>query len=86
MIQEELKVNWIFHKNVIQVFKDKSSYHTGNDQVQYNISIDIAIQATHMPDLETQTVSLGIPDNEPIENAENEMEEFARNSINDWND
>ena len=69
-----------------QVLKDEMSYYTGNDEVQFSVSFDISTNPTYAPDAETQTVSLEIPDNEPLEDAEKDMDEFTRNSINRWED
>lgn len=68
------------------VLKDEMSYATGNDEVQFSVSFDLSAQSTYAPDAETQTVSLGIPDNEPLKDAEKDMDEFTRNSINHWED
>jgi len=65
---------------------DEISYDTGNGEVQFSIHIDLSLQSTHSHDSEIQTVSLGIPDNESLQNAEKDMDEFARNCINHWED
>ena len=69
-----------------QVLKDEMSYCTGSDEVQFSISFDLSTNSMHAPDAETQAVSLEIPDNEPLEDAEKDMDEFTRNSINRWED
>ena len=68
-----------------QILKDEISYYTGNDKVQFSIRIDL-FQHACPPGAETQTASLGIPDNEPLEDAEKDMDEFTRNNINSWED
>ena len=69
-----------------RVLKDEMSYDTGNGEVQFSVSIDFSTQSTYAPDAETQTISLGIPGNELLEDAERDMDEFTKNSINRWED
>jgi len=72
-------------QNMSQKSTDEISHDAGNG-VQFTIHDDLSLRSAHSHDSEIKTVSLGIPDNEPLQDAEKGMDELARNSINHWED
>lgn len=68
-----------------QIIKDEISYHTGN-KIQFDLHVEFSTNLTYVQDSKIQTVSLGIPRDEPLEDAERDMDKLTRNSINFWED
>jgi len=60
-------------------------YSTGNDNIEFSLQIDVEVttQSTEVTSSETQIFSLGLPENEPLENAERDMDLLAKNSFKD---
>lgn len=71
-------------KNMSQTFKDEITYSTGNDKIEYILRVEFLTESTKTTESETQVFSLGIPDNESLEDAEKDMEQLTKNSIKDW--
>jgi len=60
-------------------------YSTGNDNIEFSLQIDVEVitQSTEVTSSETQVFSLELPENEPLENAERDMDLLAKNSFKD---
>ncbi len=69
-----------------QTLKYKKSFTTDDDQIPFTIRISFSTPSTHILDEKSQIASLGIPDNESLEDAEKDMEQFAKNSTSHWED
>lgn len=67
-----------------QVFKDNITYSTNSEDIEISVQVDLLTESTATQESETQIISLGIPDNESLEDAEKDMGLLTKNSIKDW--
>jgi len=65
--------------------EEQMDYSTGNDNIEFSLQIDVEVitQSTEVTSSETQVFSLELPENEPLENAERDMDLLAKNSFKD---
>ena len=69
-----------------QTFEDVITYVTNDDGVQIHKKFVFSTESTETTESEIHTFSLGILDNESIEDAEKDMDGLTKNSIKDWED
>lgn len=60
---------------------------TNNEGISFTVQIVLTTQNTQTTEQESKKIiSLGIPDNESLIDAENDMEQLTQNSLKDWDD
>ena len=73
-------------KNMSQTFKDKITYSTGDDEIEYNLRTDFMTGSTETTESETQEILLDIPENESLEDYNKEMDAVTDSCLNEESD
>jgi len=67
-----------------QVLKDEITYSTNSDKIEFSVQFEFSTESTEIEKSESQIFSLGVSDNESLEDAEQDMKNLIKNSIKDW--
>ena len=73
-------------KNMSQTFKNKFTYSTGNDKIEYSLRVDYLTGSTETTESETQEILLDIPENESSEDYNKEMDAVTNSCLNEDSD
>jgi len=70
-------------KNMSQTFKDKITYSTGDDKIEYSLQSGFLTESTETTESETQEILLDIPENESLEDYNKEMDAVTDSCLNE---
>ena len=77
----------IFDDDVFLSSRPAEPLSTNNEGTSFTVQIVLITQNTQVTEQESKKIiSLGIPDNESLADAENDMEQLTQNSLKDWDD
>jgi len=80
-------MNQVFEDDIFLTSHPTEPLSTHNEGISFTVEIILTTQTTQITEQESkQIISLGIPDNESLEDAERDMDQITQNSLKDWDD